>query len=90
MPYDIEGRALYRLSDLLSQQDFPLREVIPEAALAQVFGSMYYTSADSFFADGAVHLNLELAAEGELALTPPGLAGSFAGGRFRRRWLAIG
>lgn len=75
MPYDLTGRALHRLSRILQQQEFPLAEYIPQDALDQVFDGLYYTDVEAYTTDAGLHLNLRLAFEGELALSPPGLPG---------------
>ncbi|HEU0138916.1 MAG TPA: hypothetical protein VFQ79_04365 [Bryobacteraceae bacterium] len=75
MPYEITGRALYPLSEILQRQEFPLAELIPQDALDTVFGGLYYTDAEAYSTSEGLHLNLRLAFEGELALSPPGLPG---------------
>ena len=73
MAYDLTGRALYPISQILQQQEFPLAEYIPADALGQVFEGLYYTDVEAYDAADGLHLKLRLAFDGELALSPPGL-----------------
>jgi len=73
--YNLIGRTLYPLSDLLSQSEFPLLAYIPPDALQSLFDGLYYTDAEAYTLPEGVYLNLRLAFETELALTPPGLPG---------------
>jgi hypothetical protein len=73
--FDLTGRALYPLADILDQQEFPLAEYVPSDALDTIFEGLYYTDAEAFTSAEGLHLNLRLAFEGELALSPPGLPG---------------
>ncbi|PKN50676.1 MAG: hypothetical protein CVU58_00035 [Deltaproteobacteria bacterium HGW-Deltaproteobacteria-16] len=75
MGYNLIGRTLYPLSDLLSQSEFPLLAYIPPDALQSLFDGLYYTDAEAYTLPEGVYLNLRLAFETELALTPPGLPG---------------
>src|SRR5690606_14690576 len=75
MAYDLTNRALYPLSQILQQQEFPLAEYIPTDALDQVFEGLYYTDVEAYSTSEGLHLNLRLAFEGELSLSPPGLPG---------------
>jgi len=72
MAFDLTGRALSPLGDLIPTADFPLAEFIPTAALNEVFDRFSYTDA-TVYRDG---LNLVIDAqfvwEGELSLAPPG------------------
>ena len=75
MAYDLTGRALYPISQILQQQEFPLAEYVPQDALDQVFDGLYYTDVEAYTTSDGVHLNMRLAFDGELALSPPGLPG---------------
>lgn len=75
MAYDLTGKALYPLSTLLAQEEFPLAEYVPQDSLNSVFGGLYYTDAEAYSNDQGYHLSLRLAFDGEFALSPPGLPG---------------
>ncbi len=72
MATDLEGLAIYPVSDLFQAADFPLADLVPSDALAQVFGKIFYTEARSYAVGGGYAFDVTLAFEGELALTPPG------------------
>jgi hypothetical protein len=72
MTYDLEGRAVYPLSDLFQSNDLPLADMVPSHTVSQVFGGLYYTEAQAYSSGDGWAFNLHLAFQGELALTPPG------------------
>src|SRR5215468_1864085 len=72
LEYDLAGRALLPLSELLAQGDLPLADFLPRDALASVFSSLYYTEASIYFDGANVVLDARLALEQELALGIPG------------------
>lgn len=73
MAYELEGRTIYPLSDLLDLGEFPLADLLPVDKLAQVFDGLYYTEARSYLREEGAFFDIHLAFEGELALTPPGI-----------------
>jgi hypothetical protein len=75
MAYELAGRAIYPLSQLLSDQELPFVSYIPDDVLEQVFQGINYTDAEAYVTADGLHFNLRLAFEGELALSPPGLSG---------------
>ncbi len=77
MPYELVGRSLTRLSELITEAEFPLAEYIPAALVAEVFGSLY--AVEHYFSRDGDNLVLEcqLAFSKEIALSLPG-AESFA------------
>jgi hypothetical protein len=90
MTYDLTGRALYPLSDLLTKAEFPLAEFVPQDALDGLFGELYYTEAEAYSLPGGYHLNLRLVFEGELSLLPPGLPGiALVAGANDTNWTAL-
>jgi hypothetical protein len=90
MAYDLTGKALHPLSTLIDQADFPLVEYIPVDALESVFSGLFYTEAEAYSTSEGFYLNLHLAFEGELALSPPGFPGvSLVAGAAGSDWTAI-
>jgi hypothetical protein len=71
MPYDVEGRALTPLGELVGIVDFPLAEFLPPDAVATVFDSLYFTEAIAWSDGPNLVINIQLLFEGELALKPP-------------------
>lgn len=71
MSYDLTGRALRPLTDLITHAEFPLAEYLP----AELFADLYYTDSQASQQHDGLHLALRLAVEGELALGPPGVPG---------------
>lgn len=72
MAFDIEGRALYPLGDLISTADFPLAEFLPAAALGEVFDRFSYTDATVHQDGPNLVIDAQFVWEGELSLAPPG------------------
>jgi hypothetical protein len=72
MAYDVAGRALYPLADLLSASDFPLADFIPSDALATVFDRLYYCDATVYERGVNTVFDVHLVFEQELVLAPPG------------------
>ncbi|MDP8930509.1 MAG: hypothetical protein M3O70_18555, partial [Actinomycetota bacterium] len=90
MSYELAGRALYPLAELLTQQDFPLTDLVAEDDLATVFDGLYYTDAEAFANEDGLNLLLRLAFDGELRLTLPGLAGvSLVAGSSGTGWTSL-
>lgn len=91
MPYDLTGRSLTPLSDLISEAEFPLSEYLPLDDVAALFQSLYV--AEHYFSLDGDNLVLEchLVFESELSLAIPG-AESFALvlGSAGPGWTAIG
>jgi len=86
MPLDVDGRALHPLADVLAAAEFPLTGLLPAGAFDRIF----YLSSDAAFDEDVLVLALELAFEGELALTPPGdSVFSFALGSATAGWTGI-
>ena len=68
MSFDLTGRALFPLGDLIASSDFPLAEYLPVDAINQVFDNLYYTDA-TLYTDGENKVfDIRLVWEGELAL----------------------
>ena len=72
MTYELQGRAAHPLTDLFESADFPLADLIPTDALAQVFDGLYYTEARSYPSGTSSVFDIHLAFESELALEPAG------------------
>lgn len=72
MTYELQGRAAHPLVDLFEAADFPLADLIPTDALAQVFDGLYYTEARAYPSGDSAVFNVHLAFENELALEPAG------------------
>jgi hypothetical protein len=70
--FELEGRGLSPLSELLELADFPLAEFLPEDALASVFEQLSYTDAAVYDDGDNLVLDLQLVFEQELALRVPG------------------
>lgn len=77
MPYDLTGRSLTSLSELIGEAEFPLADYLPLDEVSSLFQSLYV--AEHFFSFTGDNLVLEchLAFESELSLALPG-ADSFA------------
>lgn len=71
MAYDITGRAIYPLRDLVAEANFPFADFLADAA-GSVLDRLYYTEAETVVEDGDLVIDVQLAFEGELALTLPG------------------
>src|SRR5688572_16128246 len=72
MPYDLTGRDLNPISDLIEQADFPLAEYLPLDQIASIFESLYYTEATTSFDGENVVIEAQLVWEGALELKIPG------------------
>jgi hypothetical protein len=70
--YDLTGRSITPLSDLIDAVDFPLAEFLPSNLADDIFGDLYYTEALSWADGDNLVLDVQLAFESELSLTPPG------------------
>jgi hypothetical protein len=72
MAFDLTGRALFPIGDLIEVADFPLAEFLPVEAINEVFEGLYYTDA-TLYRDGEnLVFDVRLVWEGELSLSPPG------------------
>ncbi|MFI7642292.1 hypothetical protein [Nonomuraea sp. NPDC049400] len=72
MAFDLTGRALFPLGDLIAVADFPLAEFLPVEAISEVFEGLYYTDA-TLYRDGEnLVFDVWLVWAGELVLSPPG------------------
>src|SRR5688500_16809141 len=72
MAFDLEGRALSPLYDLLQLSEFPLAAFLPDELLTTTFDGLTYTDA-SIYDDGEnLVIDIQLVFEGELALRLPG------------------
>ena len=90
LPFDVVGRAIYPLSDLISAADFPFAEYIRSDVFPTVFDRLYYTEASAYEQDGNVVFDLHLVFEGELDLAPPGCdAFALVFGSADEEWTAI-
>lgn len=89
MAYDLTGKALYPLSDLLTKAEFPLAEYVPEEALESVLEGLFYTDAEAYSTTDGYHLSLRLAFEGEMALSPPGLPIVVVAGAAGSGWTSL-
>jgi len=70
--FNLEGRSLYPLGDLIATADFPLAEFLPVAAINDVFDRFSYADA-SVYQDGPnIVIDAQFVWEGELSLSPPG------------------
>lgn len=67
------GTAVYPIRELLEGDDLPLAGLLDADALAPLLDSLFYTEAVSWVHGPDLFLAIELAFEGELSLTPPGL-----------------
>ncbi len=72
MAYELDGRSLTPLSELVQLEDLPFAEFVPLSALDNVFYGLYYTEASSYPDEFNLVIDLRLAWEGSLALSPPG------------------
>jgi hypothetical protein len=70
--YDLTGRALRPLGELLAVADLPLAEFLPPELLQATFDRVYFTEADASFLEDNLVLTVRLAIEAEIALAPPG------------------
>jgi hypothetical protein len=71
MPYDLIGRALYPLSQVMRKEEFPLADYVPQEAIERVFDGLFYTDAEAYTTEDGFHLNVRLAFEDELSLRAP-------------------
>jgi hypothetical protein len=69
--YEITGRAIYPLRDLIAEADFPLADFVG-GAVGPLLDRLYYTDAETVVEDRDLVIDVQLAFEGELALRPPG------------------
>lgn len=67
------GTAVYPIRDLLEGEDLPLGGLLDADAVAPLLDRLFYTDALSWVDGPDLFIAIELAFEGELALTPPGL-----------------
>jgi len=72
LAYDLTGKALRPLGELVELGQFPLAEYIPADSLSSQFGSLYYTDAYTYLAGDNFVINAWLAWKGELKLEFPG------------------
>jgi hypothetical protein len=72
LAYDLTGRALFPIGDLIDLADFPLAGYLPVEAVSQVFEKLYFTDATLYRDGDNLVFDLRLIWEGELALSPPG------------------
>jgi hypothetical protein len=72
MAYDLNGRALFLLSELIEQADFPLSDYLPASSVSALFEGLYYTEASMWASDANLVLEVQLVWAGELVLSPPG------------------
>lgn len=77
MPYDLTGRSLTRLSELISEVDFPLADFLPRDRVASVLDGIYYTEADIGVDGENVVVSARLAFEHSIEFVIPG-CGSFS------------
>ncbi|WP_437878145.1 hypothetical protein WMF18_12785 [Sorangium sp. So ce315] len=73
MAYDLTGRGLLPISELISVADFPLAELLPVEAINQVFEGLHYTDATLYRDGDNLVFDVRLVWEGELSLSPPGV-----------------
>lgn len=72
MPYDLTGRGVRPLSELITLAEFPLAEFIPADTLASTFDGLFYAEAHASLHDGNLVIDTWLAFETELSLRLPG------------------
>jgi hypothetical protein len=72
MPYDLTGRGIRPLGELITLAEFPLADFIPADTLASVFDGLYYAEAQAALHDGNLVVDTWLAFENELSLRMPG------------------
>ena len=72
MAYDLTGRALYPLGDIISSSDFPLADFVPADILEDFFAGLYFTEKVSYFDGNNLVLDIRLAFQGEMSLSPFG------------------
>ena len=57
MPYDLTGRGVRPLGELITLAEFPLGDFIPTDALASVFDGLYYAEAQASLQDGNLFID---------------------------------
>lgn len=72
MPYDLTGRGVRPLGELITLAEFLLADFIPTDALSSVFDGLYYAEAQASLHDGNLVIDTWLAFETELSLRLPG------------------
>lgn len=72
MAFDLEGRSLTPLSDLLQLSEFPLADFLPDELLSTTFDALTYTDASIYDDGDNLVLDIQLVFKGELALRVPG------------------
>ena len=71
MSYDLTGRSLYPLSDIVSKENFPLADYIPLDKLNEIFSGIFYTESEFEF-DGQNSIITARLAFKSISITPPG------------------
>ncbi|GAA1869434.1 hypothetical protein [Asanoa iriomotensis] len=72
MAFDLTGRALFPVGDLIAVADFPLAEFLPADSVDEVFEGLYYTDS-TLYRDGEnLVFDVRLVWDGELSISPPG------------------
>nr|WP_263327076.1 hypothetical protein [Neobacillus sp. Marseille-Q6967] len=69
MTYDLIGRPLYPLSELLEDEDFPFLDFLPKDLL----DGLYYTEADLYANEDNLSFSIHLAFEKEIEIKLPGI-----------------
>ena len=69
----VASETLFPLKDLVSADDFPLAQLVPEDALEEVLDGLYYTEAEAFTAGDNLTLRARMTFESEIALKAPGV-----------------
>ena len=87
MTYDLVGRSLTPLSELISETDFPLADFLPIDQISQVFKGIYFTEADIAFDGENAVVSAHLAFNKSIEFGPAGcdsfsLVLASAGGRW--------
>ncbi|MHA6645702.1 DUF6603 domain-containing protein [Mesorhizobium sp. A623] len=72
MSYDLSGRSLTPLSELISQADFPLSEMLPVDQVASVFDRLYVAEHSVMVIDDNLMIDAHLAFPEEISFAIPG------------------
>lgn len=77
MSFDLSGRSLTPLSELISEAEFPLSDLLPLDDVAELFASLYVADHSTMLVGDNLLIDCLLAMPGELSFSLPG-ADSFA------------
>lgn len=77
MSFDLSGRSLTPLSELISEAEFPLSDLLPLDEVAELFASLYVADHSTMLVGDNLLIDCLLAMPGQLSFSLPG-ADSFA------------